>query len=170
MYRFDPRVRDFVADARDPLHVRASFGFRLAEGANFRFHSSLGGGALFDVGCYCLSLSRWILGEPIDVAAHVRMKDGVDMTTTALLKFERGRTASVWASMESPEEQEVTVISGAAVHTIERPFTGPVKPNEPYRLMVESFAESVLNNRPAKIPPSESIANMRVIDRIRAAL
>jgi predicted dehydrogenase len=92
------------------------------------------------------------------------------MTTTAMLTFERGCTASVWASMESPEEQEVAVISGDAVHTIERPFTGPVKPTEPYRLMVESFAESVLNNRPVAIPPSESIANMRVIDRIRAAL
>jgi hypothetical protein len=35
--------------------------------------------------------------------------------------------------------------------------------------MVESFADSVLQNRPAEIPLSESIANMRTLDRIRAA-
>jgi D-xylose 1-dehydrogenase (NADP+, D-xylono-1,5-lactone-forming) len=170
MYRFDPRMQDFVAAARDPLHVRASFGFRLAGAENYRFHSSLGGGALLDVGCYCISASRWIMGEPMDVDASARMKDGVDMTTTALLTFEGGRTASVWASFESPEEQELTVISEEETRSLERPFTPPVSPAEPYRLMVESFGASVLNSRPVEIPVSESMANMRVIDRIRAAL
>ena len=170
MYRFDPRVRDFVARAREPLHVRASFGFRLADRDNYRFHSALGGGALLDVGCYCVSVARWILGEPTGVVATARMKDKVDMTTTALLTFEGGRTASLWASFESPEEQQVTVVSDDAVLTLDRPFTAPVNPTEPYRLMVESFADSVLSNRPSEMPASESIANMRVIDRIRAAL
>jgi hypothetical protein len=35
--------------------------------------------------------------------------------------------------------------------------------------MVESFGESILDNRPVEIPPSESIANMKVLDRIREA-
>jgi xylose dehydrogenase (NAD/NADP) len=170
MYRFDPRVQDFMAAVRDTLHVRASFGFRLAGAENYRFQSSLGGGALLDVGCYCVNASRWIMGEPVDVYASARVKDGVDMTTTALLTFERGRTASVWASFESPEEQELTVISREEARSLERPFTRPVNATEPYRLMVESFGASVLNNRPAEISVSESIANMRVIDRIRAAL
>lgn len=170
MYRFDPRVRDFVANVRDPLHVRASFGFRLVDGENYRLRADLGGGALLDVGCYCVSVSRWILGEPSDVVASARMRNDVDVTTTALLTFEGGHTAALWASFESPEEQEVTVISSDDVRTLERPFTTPVSPTEPYRLMVESFADSVLRDAPVAIPVSESIANARVIDRIRAAL
>lgn len=170
MYRFDPRVRDFVARIRAPLHVRASFGFRLADAHNYRFDSALGGGALLDVGCYGVNVARWILGEPTGVVATARRKNGVDITTTALLTFESGRTASVWASFESAEEQQVTVISGDEVLTLDRPFTPAVDPTEPYRLMVKSFADSVLSHRPAEIPVDESIANMRVIDRIRAAL
>lgn len=170
MYRFDPRVQEFVTGARDPLHVRASFGFRLADAGNYRFHSALGGGALLDVGCYCVSASRWIMGEPVAVDATARMRGGVDMTTTAMLTFEHGRTASVWASFESPEEQELSVVSTDEVRSLERPFTPPLNPTEPYRLMVESFGASVLNHRPVAIPVSESIANMTVIDRIRAAL
>src|SRR5260370_5325196 len=96
MYRFDPRVRDFVAAISDPLHVQASFGFTLEGEGNYRFEAALGGGALLDVGCYGVSASRWILGEPIETLARARFH-GVDMTASALLGFDGGRTASVFA-------------------------------------------------------------------------
>jgi D-xylose 1-dehydrogenase (NADP+, D-xylono-1,5-lactone-forming) len=167
MYRFDPRAREFVERVRDPLHVQASFGFRL-QGENFRFDAALGGGALFDVGCYTVSMACWILGEPEQTLAWARMRNGIDMTAAALLIFDQGRTASVWASFESPEAQEVTVVSRDAVHRLDRPFTSDGS-GLSHRLMIESFADSVLQNRPAEIPLSESIANMRTLDRIRAA-
>lgn len=167
MYRFDPRARGFVERVRDPLHVQASFGFSL-QGENFRFDAALGGGALFDVGCYTVSLANWILGEPEQTLAWARMRSGIDMTAAALLIFAQGRTASVWASFESPETQEVTVVSRDAVHRLDRPFTSDGS-GLSHRLMIESFADSVLQNRPAEIPLSESIANMRTLDRIRAA-
>ncbi|HSS61774.1 MAG TPA: Gfo/Idh/MocA family oxidoreductase [Candidatus Limnocylindrales bacterium] len=167
MYRFDARTRRFIEGSREPLHVRASFGFRLKQGENYRFDAALGGGALLDVGCYTVSIARWILGEPVQVFARARMRNGVDMTATALLVFDEGRTASAWSSFESPEEQEVTVISRDTVHRLDRPFSAPVNPNEPYRLMVESFADSALRDTPPAIPMEDSIANMRVLDRIR---
>jgi hypothetical protein len=49
-----------------------------------------------------------------------------------------------------------------------RPFNSADEPDQ-YQLMVESFGESILDNRPVEIPPSESIANMKVLDRIREA-
>jgi D-xylose 1-dehydrogenase (NADP+, D-xylono-1,5-lactone-forming) len=168
MYRFDPRVREFVAGVSEPLHVQASFGFTLDGEANYRFDAALGGGALLDVGCYGVSVSRWMLGEPIDVVASARYEGGVDMTTSVLLGFDGGRTASVFASLESAEHQEVTVIGRDGVRRLERPFNRLEDPIEPYRLMVESFAESILDARLAHIAPSESIANMRVLDQIRS--
>jgi D-xylose 1-dehydrogenase (NADP+, D-xylono-1,5-lactone-forming) len=167
MYRFDPRTRAFIDGIRDPLHVQASFGF-LLQGDNFRFDAALGGGALYDVGCYTVGIARWILGEPTDVLAHARMQNGIDMTTSALLVFDQGRTASVWASFEAPEAQEVTVIARDGVDSLDRPFTSD-RSGLSQRLMVESFAGSILNDAPVAIPPSESIANMRTLDRIRAA-
>jgi len=169
MYRFHPAMRLFVDGLRDPMHVQASFGFKLDGAANYRFRAALGGGALLDVGCYTVSVARWILGEPVDVLARSRMRSGVDMTVAALLTFARGETAAVWASFESPEEQELTVITPERAHRRELPFTAGHDPQDPYQLMVESFAESVLHGRPVAIPPSESIANMRVLDRIKEA-
>jgi predicted dehydrogenase len=86
---------------------------------------------------------------------------------SALLQFEGGRTASLWASFESPDMQQLTVVTGEAVHRLESPFTRPREPTDPYRVMVESFANSILHDRPVAIPPAESIANMKVLDRIR---
>ena len=169
MYRFDPRVSDFVAGISAPLHVQASFGFTLNGAGNYRFDAAVGGGALLDVGCYGVSVSRWMLGEPVDVLARARFEHGVDMTTSALLGFDGGRTASVFASFESAENQEVTVIGRGGVQRLERPFNRLDDPILPYRLMVESFADSILEARPAEIRLSESIANMRTLDRIRAA-
>ncbi|HEV2477345.1 MAG TPA: Gfo/Idh/MocA family oxidoreductase [Candidatus Dormibacteraeota bacterium] len=169
MYRFDPRVSDFVAGISEPLHVQASFGFTLNGAGNYRFDAAVGGGALLDVGCYGVSVSRWMLGEPVDVLARARFEHGVDMTTSALLGFDGGRTASVFASFESAENQEVTVMGRGGVQRLERPFNRLDDPIQPYRLMVESFADSILDAHPAEIPLSESIANMRTLDRIRAA-
>ena len=127
MYRFHPRTRDFVEALRDPMYVQASFGFTLRDKANYRLDARLGGGALLDVGCYVVSVARWILGEPSHVFARSRLVEGVDMTTSALLQFPGGQTAAVWASFESPEDQELTVVgrehvasSRAPVHLARR--------------------------------------------------
>lgn len=166
MYRFHPRPLAFVSGLRDPMFVQASFGFSLKDHQNYRMRREFGGGALLDVGCYTVSVARWILGEPDGVAAWTSGGD-VDMTVSALLHFPGGATAALWASFESPEEQELTVVTKGGRQRLEKPFT-TLDP-DPYRLMVESFGESVLSDRPVAIPVTESIANMRVLDQIRAA-
>ncbi len=65
--------------------------------------------------------------------------------------------------------ENLTVVAAGGVHRRERPFTAHRDPHDPYQLMVESFGDSVLNDRPVAIPPAESIANMRTLDRIREA-
>lgn len=168
MYRFNPVVRAFVESVRDAIHVDASFGFTLGDEDNFRRHAELGGGALLDVGCYTASISRWIMGEPIEVVARARMEGGVDLTVSALLQFEHG-TASMWVSFESAEQQEVIAITRQGAPRLGRPFSPLENPRDQFRLTVESFADSVLNDTPVAIPPEESIANMRVLDSIREA-
>jgi xylose dehydrogenase (NAD/NADP) len=166
MYRFHPRPRDFVQALREPMYVQASFGFSFHEPSNYRMKKELGGGALLDVGCYTVSVARWILGEPDGVAAWARGGE-VDMTVSALLHFPGDATAAVWASFESPEEQELTVVTKDGRQRLTTPFSS--KEPDPYRLMVESFGDSVMGDRPVAIPVSDSIANMRVLDRIAEA-
>ena len=168
MYRFHPDMHAFVEALREPLHVAASFGFTVSRPEDIRLQAPLGGGALLDVGCYTVSVARWILGEPEHVWAHSTIRNGVDMTTSALLDFPGGASAAAWSSLESAEIQEVTVITRDGVQR-RAPAFNTRERHDPYRLMVESFAGSVLEDRPVAIPITESIANMRTLDRIRAA-
>lgn len=169
MYRLHPEMRTFVESLSEPMHVQASFGFNLTDMANYRLRAELGGGALLDVGCYAVNVSRWILGEPVGVYARAHLRDGVDMTTAGLLEFPGGGTAAIWSSFESPEEQQLRVVSKGEVHVRPRPFTSRHDPFDPYQLMVEGFGDSVLLGAPPPIPIEDSIANMRVLDRIREA-
>jgi predicted dehydrogenase len=168
MYRFHPAMRELVAGSRDAIHVAANFGFTIRDAADIRVQAATGGGALLDVGCYTVSVARWILGEPDQIHARSRIRNGVDMTTSAWLHFPDGSTASAWSSVESSEIQELTVITPNDVLRRAQAFNSR-HGHDPYRLMVQSFADSVLHDRPVEIPLSESIANMRVLDRIREA-
>lgn len=168
MYRFHPAMRAFVSELRDPLHVHASFGFTVRRPDDIRLQAELGGGALLDVGCYTVSVARWILGEPETISARSTMRGGVDISTAALLTFPGDATAAVWSSFESAEVQEVMAITRDGVHRRVKAFNTREE-HDPYRLMVESFGESVLHDRPVAIPLEESIANMQVLDRIAAS-
>ena len=167
MYRFHPDMRAFVDGLREPEYVEAGFGFSVQSRDDIRLQPEYGGGALMDVGCYTVSVARWILGEPVEVFARARFARGVDVATTALLSFEGGRTASVWSSLESPRDQHLTVITRDDVHRRELPFSAYRDPHDPYQLMVESFGDSILDDRPVAITLDESVANMRTLDRIR---
>jgi predicted dehydrogenase len=174
MYRFHPRTRAFVeqlSGADRPLHVQASFGFALQDPSNYRLQRELGGGALLDVGCYTVSAARWILGEPDTVLAqaHVDPATQVDMSVSALLHFGGGATASAWCSFESAEEQDLTAVTPRGTFSLETPFSAWRDPEDPYQLMVESFADSVLKGDPVAISLDESIANMKVLDHVREA-
>ena len=172
MYRFKPRTREFVERVRTsgaPGHVEARFGFPLDHPGDYRLVPELGGGALLDVGCYVVNVSRWLLGEPVvPVAeAHIDPATGVDMTTSARLRFPGGGTASVWCSFESPEDQMLMAETQHGKQTLLNPFGGRNEPEDPYQLMVESFGDSIASGAPVAIPPDDSVANMRVLDRIR---
>jgi predicted dehydrogenase len=169
MYRFNPRMRRLVASmaGRQVLHVAAGFGFRLRDPANYRARPELGGGALMDVGCYCIDVSRWLLGEPIGARAFVR-SDAVDMTVTGVMRFGSGATASIWASFESPERQSLEVVTDDEVVRVEKPFTS-LEPEDPYRVMVEEFSAAVLGGGPSPLPLEWSIANMRAIELVRGS-
>jgi predicted dehydrogenase len=169
MYRFNPRMRRLLASmaGRNVRHVAASFGFRLRDPNNYRAQAELGGGALMDVGCYCVDVSRWLLGEPAGARAFAR-SDAVDMTVTAVMGFGSGATASIWASFESPERQSLEVVTDDEVIRVEKPFTS-LEPEDPYRVMVEEFSAAALGGGPAPLPLEWSIANLRAIELVRGS-
>jgi predicted dehydrogenase len=170
MYRFHPRMRAFAARARHVSHLQATFAFPLRKDGDPRLDADLGGGALLDVGCYCADVARWLLGEPDRVGAVAHPLDGgVDLACIASLSFPNGALASLCCSFESPEHQELVVAGSEGVERLERPFTAWRDPDDPYRLTVEAFADAVARGEPAPLSNESSLANLRLLDRIRAA-
>ncbi len=88
--------------------VRACFSYPLFDAGNIRLRTDVGGGALMDVGCYCISGSRLLAGEPeLAFGQQYTGPSGTDWVFTGLLRFpatswpsstaaRRCRTATSW--------------------------------------------------------------------------
>src|SRR5581483_7211602 len=104
-YRFHPAITEALRLIRDgaigaPLSGEAVFDVPIAYSeTEFRWRPEMGGGALMDLGCYCVHALRQIGGEPTIAQARASIVRGVDETTTAELMFPAGFTARLETSM-----------------------------------------------------------------------
>ncbi|HVC33048.1 MAG TPA: Gfo/Idh/MocA family oxidoreductase [Chloroflexota bacterium] len=117
MYRHHPQwkvVQEVLDSGRiGPVRLlRATWTFRLRDRQNIRLSSELGGGALQDVGCYCINLARWFLGEPTRVRgiASDQQGVGVDTHSAAVLEFASGALAVLTCSFETTNQQVMEII------------------------------------------------------------
>ncbi len=198
MYRFHPqfdRLQALIGDGTlgSVQIIRSAFCFLLEDLANIRMHPELGGGALMDVGCYCVNMARLVTGrEPIQVQANAVTgeKSGVDETLAAILTFPENVTAHFDCSFRTDYREWLQVQGTRARADVLRPIKPGTRPGEivlqrgetadvtgmsnvittaaanHYRLMVEDFGDAVLHGKPLRYPPAEGLANMRVIDAL----
>jgi predicted dehydrogenase len=174
-----------TTSARNPLS-------RLSFANDIRYDFDLGGGALMDTGCYAVHMNRTVAGEEPEVTfAQVRLaKPNVDRWARAELQYPGGAvglvTCALWSS--TPLKVSVRIIGEAASLSVFNP-TGPQfgyrmtlrdasgkrrlrvegARMPTYQYQLEAFAAAVLRGEPTLTPPSDSIANMRVIDAIYQA-
>jgi predicted dehydrogenase len=103
--------------------VQASFGFKLVDpaGKNVRSIAELGGGALMDAGCYCLSLIRLMMGRaPQRVQAVSRAgPTGVDIATSATLLFDDGAVAQLHCAMDLALHRHAAIVGSDGMITTE---------------------------------------------------
>jgi len=195
-YRYHPRIatmlqRFHAGDIGDLRLVRFSFAFGGLAADNIRLVPSLGGGVLMDVGCYGVNLARLIAGSEPDVVtalAQFGSASGVDETFVGVLRFAGGMLATLEVSLASqfgvslevigstgrlvvpdgvraePEQATELQVYRGDTHEVIR-----LQPADPYRLMVEDFADAVRRERPVRFEPADAIANMRVLDALRTA-
>jgi predicted dehydrogenase len=198
MYRLHPSwvaVRELVSSGRIGRlrTVQSWFSYFNDDTRNIRNVREYGGGALLDIGCYSVNLSRMLFGgEPARVEASVTRDPatGVDVLTAAILEFEDG-VATFTCSTRVEPDQRVHVYGTEGRISIGIPFNippdrptevlvtaggdPPVDPHtevmtfgpaDQYAIEAERFARSVLDDEPTPIPPEDAVANMRVIERI----
>ncbi len=116
MYRHNPqtlRVMELIAAGsigRLRL-VRSAFSFPSRDKADVRLSTELDGGALMDVGCYCVNATRLIAGEPQRVQAEqVLGGDGVDVSFVATMRCQGDVVAHFDAGIAMAERDELEVV------------------------------------------------------------
>jgi len=164
----------------------------LETGGNVRLRADRGGGALLDVGCYSVSVARWMMGaEPTQVQAQAIYHDtGVDVHVVGTLQFPGGGLATLEASFVSALQQTFSVVGTEGAidlpHDAFIPWqhdaayilrsrdqeTGDrivVPGADEYQLMVEHFSDAVLEKSKLDFMVEDSVANMRVLDALAQA-
>ena len=201
MYRHHPswlEAKRIVDSGRiGPLRsVQSWFSYYNDDPRNIRNQAEAGGGALYDIGCYSINLSRMLFdAEPIRVSAAIQRDPatGVDVLASALLEFPTGTATFTCATRVEPD-QRVHVYGTKGRISIEIPFNippdrptrvfvtaggdPPVAPAtetltfdtaDPYTVEGERFASAILDGLPTPTPPEDAVANLRVIEAIFAA-
>jgi predicted dehydrogenase len=201
MYRLHPSwvaVRELVASGRIGriTAVQSWFSYHNDDPANIRNILDAGGGALYDIGCYCVNLSRMLFGSEPDRVEAVVVRDpvgGTDILTSAILGFGSG-IADFTCSTRAEDDQRVHIVGTIGRISVEIPFNippdrptrvfvtsggdPPVAPAtetltfataDPYTVEADAFARAVLEHRPVPVPPGDAVANLHVIERIFAA-
>ncbi len=192
MYRFHPRmqyVKHLLESGAcgDIRFLHAAFSFPFDAPGNYRNYSQFGGGALLDVGSYCVNAARWFIGsEPRDMQGTSYSHDGIDISTSAILRFERDILAHIQCSFAAAEHQVIEVVGSTGAVTAPLAFTAwrddatllfiqhgstleqrVFAPADPYQAMVAHFTDCVLGHAPLMYPASDGRATLNVLDKLR---
>jgi predicted dehydrogenase len=187
MYRHHPQtetVRAMVAEGRlgTVRFLRGSFSFTLSRPGDVRLDPALGGGSLWDVGCYPLSFARTVLGEePLEVVGRQRSgPTGVDLTFAGQLRFGSGVLAQIDCSFEAPFRTHVEIVGSEATLTVTEPFKPgpgaalrvhrasgvedlPAPPADLYLGELDDLADAALEGKPPRVSLADSRANVAAI-------
>ena len=192
MYRFHPqwiKTKELVDDGivGKVKNIQSFFSYNNVDPNNIRNKADIGGGALMDIGCYCISFPRFILGqEPTEVLGNsVFDKEfKTDVITSGTLFFDKDVTANFTCSTQLFPYQRVNILGEKGRIEIDIPCNAPL--DEPtkvtlylndeekvmyfegnqYTLEGEVFANSILNNTDVPTSLLDAVNNMKVIDAI----
>jgi predicted dehydrogenase len=154
----------------------------------FRWNASLGGGALMDLGCYPLQWVRVATGEePAVEQASMRVVDGVDAETSAVLRFPGGATATVACRMDGDafvallnvtgERGAIKVLNPLAPqmgHKLDIDIGGKMRSEtvegpSTFAAQLQAVAATLLDGAPFPLAGDDPVKSMAVIDAVRAA-
>jgi predicted dehydrogenase len=167
-------------------HIETAMCFPNLKRSDIRWQPELAGGALMDAGCYAIHWARTLAGTEPDVAAATALlrAPGIDRKMVVDLAFPGGATGRVTASMWSSSVLRLMARAEGSEGTLR--IFNPIAPQAMSRMTVEiaghkrrekvvsagstydyqlrAFVAAVRDGTPTLTPPSESVANMRVID------
>jgi predicted dehydrogenase len=198
MVRFHPqwhRAREFVRSGRigTVRAIQSAFVFTVLDPRNVRNQAEIGGGALYDVGCYPLVTARYIFGAEPERAIALVDRDpelGVDRVTSGMLAFPGGGQLTFTSALQLAPYQRVVVLGTAGRIELQVPFTPnndhacrividtgkaldgssatveEFAPVDQYMLQCDQAAEVFQGEAQQEFPIEDAIGNMRIIDAL----
>ena len=167
--------------------INSTFRFFLDRANTIKENPDLGGGALYDVGVYPLSLIGLALpADPIDVQATCTRVHGIDNNLSALLHYESGAIASLHCGFNAFGRMHSEIIGTTGALLIPDTFLDdageiilqtkagseriPVPASDRYAAEILDFSAAIRENQTPKVRPDESLRTLRILDRLHAAL
>ena len=190
MWRHNPQTQRFAQLAADAIGelrlVRAAFSFMLDDPGNVRLDAELDGGALMDVGCYCVSGARLLAGEPEAVSAQqVTTADGVDVRMAATLRHPGGVLTTLDCGLDLPDRSELQAIGSGGALWAQDPWhchaasfelrqgqgreTVTVARADSYRLELENLSAAIRGAGTPLLGREDAVAQARVIEALYAS-
>jgi predicted dehydrogenase len=187
MYRHHPqtiKVQQLIENGGigTPQFMRGWFTFSLKRPEDIRLNSDLGGGSLWDIGCYPISYARMLMGaKPTQVFGwQMASSSGVDLTFAGQLLFSGDVCVQVFSSFRTPHSTGFQIIGSEANLSIAEPFNPHGKSQiiltgdknkelihsfqqELYLGEVEDMADAIMNGKPPRISLQESRDNIETI-------
>lgn len=174
-----------AGDIGDLVAIHSWFGGNFTfDPAEFHWIPERGGGALYDLGCYCVSLTRVLAGrEPDHIQSSQTLRNGVDATLAGLMQFPGELTASFTCSFDAPRTQQMTILGRRGRVQLDWPFSTKgrathldfgdrvesFEPMDPYVAMVAHFARATVGAEPMRYDLGWSLGQARVLDGLRGA-
>ena len=162
--------------------IKGAFTFTLTREGNYRWMEEMGGGSIWDVGCYPISFARMIIGaEPVEVFGwQLTGQGGSDESFFGQMRFKDEVHMQFDCGFRSPSRSFIEIVGTDATLNIPNPFkpglkneihliqnekTQKIKINggELYSSEVEDICDAILNNRPPRISLTDSRGNTSVI-------
>ena len=192
MYRFHPQwqyAKKLVSEGRAGTvkTIQSFFSYYNTDPNNIRNKPEAGGGGLMDIGCYCISLSRFIFdGEPLRALGVIDYDPVLktDRLASAILDF-NGATSTFTCSTQLIPYQRVNILGTEARIEIEIPFNAPpdkatrlwihsktgteeiiFDATDQYTLQCDLFSKAILDNTPAPTGLEDAVSNMSVIEAL----
>jgi D-xylose 1-dehydrogenase (NADP+, D-xylono-1,5-lactone-forming) len=188
MYRHNPQTAKLVELVRDGAVgelrvVRSAFSYSLYDTENIRLRTDVDGGSLMDVGCYCVSGSRLLAGEPEAVSGQAYIgPSGTDWVFTGAMRFAGDVHALFDCGTCLPNRDELEVIGTEGSLFLDDPWhaTTPVlelrrdggnqrielEPIDSYRLELENLADAIAGEAPLLLGREDALGQARTIEAL----
>ncbi len=198
MVRFHPqwqRAREIARSGRlgDVRAIHTFFSYHLIDPDNIRNQAEIGGGGLYDVGCYAVATARYIFGVDPERVIGVFDRDPAmrtDRLASGLAEFPNGRHLAFTCATQLVPTQRVEIVGTKGRLEIQVPFnprrdqptrlviddgrdligsgaeTEEFPPTDQYQYQGDAFSRAILEGSSLEFPVADAIMNMRVLDAL----